>query len=132
MESAVAESLNELELLMKNAGHWYDYENQKALRLPPAGEVVEFLCGGVSYGEVEFICRRGNNAVYWMISRDTVDSAVLPTAEFRPLDWNKQSARNELAQLIESHGNLPSGLLADSILAAGYRKCDNKTPSTQE
>lgn len=48
---------------------------------------------------------------------------------FRPLDWNNQriTAVNELTDLIKAEGveGIKAVGIADSILAAGYRKCDN-------
>lgn len=104
-----------------NKQHWYDYENQKALRLPPVGEVVQMV---TNLDEVRIVAHDKEFAVYWyewFSEYRYTDAYEL----FRPLDWDKPSTRSELAQLIYSHGNLSSGMLADTILAAGYRKCDN-------
>lgn len=121
--------------------HWYDYENQKALRLPPVGEAVEFKSKNFNWfsgAKVVFVTE-------YVIVVDG-DAGANETAqvaynygehpEFRPLDWNKLriSAVNELTDIIKASAidGVSAVGIADSILAAGYRKCHNKTPSDKE
>lgn len=44
-----------------NKQHWYDYENQKALRLPPVGEVVQMV---TNLDEVRIVAHDGAFTVF--------------------------------------------------------------------
>lgn len=117
--------------------HWYDYENQKALRLPPVGEVVFFGLND-NRRKVVIIAHDLNAAILRdeTCHDDDVDYYAAAQELFRPIDWDKLriAAVNELAGIIESYCvNVVSATrITAAILAAGYRKCHNKTPSDKE
>jgi len=70
-----------------------------------------------------------------MLDRDMSFEEAIAHVEILRLRRRKKShasMRAELAKLIKSKKGLSDSLLAEAILAAGYRKCDNKTPSIKE
>ena len=128
---AIEEKIAEIKA-RKPEQHWYDYENQKALRLPPVGEVVQMV---TNLDEVRIVAHDNGFAVYWyewFAEYQHTDAYEL----FRPLDWDKRmdAAVNELTEIIKASAidGVSAVGIADAILAAGYRKCDNKTPSDKE
>lgn len=115
--------------------NWYDYENKKALRLPPVGEVVLFGLNG-NRRKVAIVAHDLNAAIFRdETCHDDVDYYAAAQELFRPLDWDKKknNEAQEIAEMIFSKlvTTDPIGI-AKAILAAGYRKCDNKTPSDKE
>lgn len=120
--------------------HWYDYENQKALRLPPVGEVVLFGLND-NRRKVVIIAHDLNAAILRdeTCHDDDVDYYAAAQELFRPLDWGRSNHSKELSKIIDdgircSHGGIAATAesLAKAILAASYRKCHNKTPSDKE
>lgn len=110
--------------------HWYDYENQKALRLPPIGEDIlycemledDYLAKVIAINGDEAVCDVGGR--YRGLKLNVI----------KPLDWDKEIAEylNPLLDLLKSLEFNSHRSLAFALLAAGYRKCDNKTPSDKE
>lgn len=121
----------------KQTAHWFDYENQKALRLPPVGEVClvvsDIAKGEFTFEPCEVVKHIGKNAAF--VTPEFIGMFDAPNC-FKPLDWNKLriSAVNELAGIIESYcvDVVSAASITDAILAAGYRKCHNKAPSDKE
>ncbi len=120
--------------------NWYDYENKKALRLPPVGEVVLFGLNG-NRRKVAIVAHDLNAAIFRdeTCHDDDVDYYAAAQELFRPLDWGRSNHSKELSKIIDdgircSLGGIAATAesLAKAILAAGYRKCDNKTPSDKE
>lgn len=113
--------------------NWYDYENQKSLRLPPVGEVVEVFTDG-NFKKAKVLEQTSNELDDVIVCR-VLDRPINRFGNLgyfntaRPLDWNKRRAAavNELTDLIKAEGveGITAVSCADSILAAGCRKCDN-------
>lgn len=91
---------------------------------PPVGEVCELFWGGVWQEVVEIIAYRndGNKVIFWRIAKDHVDSAELPTAEFRPLRTETDKLVDGLLDVIQSVGNMSDRALAEAIINSGYRR----------
>jgi len=69
---------------------------------PVAGMTVELWHGGRYVEDVEFLCERGGNVVFWRFSNDSVDSAVMPTAELKPIRTEREKViEAAFAQLSE-------------------------------
>lgn len=124
---AIEEKIAEIKA-RKPEQHWYDYENQKALRLPHVGEVVE-LNG--AFEKVRIVAHDEDKAVFCLCSGGGYDFDY--AENFVPIGLDKEIEVEEIAELIFSNfaAEDPIGI-ARSILAAGYRKCDNKAPSDKE
>lgn len=58
--------------------------------LPVAGTKVELWIGGQYKEDVEFLCRRKFDLVFWRFTNDSVDSASTPTAEVRPIRTERE------------------------------------------
>ena len=80
---------------------WYDYENQEMKTLPDNNTDVELLMGGVCHCRVEYVGRRGFQVVFYRYDTHEIDHAELPTASFRPLDWNRK-AEAEKKRVVDS------------------------------
>lgn len=119
----------------ESISHWYDYENQKALRLPPVGEVCE-MCASSAWISVKVVGDDNGRPVVRYLGSGNYYEQSRDAKFYRPADWNKLrvSAVNELTDIIKSKcvDGVSAFGIADSILAAGYRKCHNKTPSDKE
>jgi hypothetical protein len=77
----------------KSESEWFDYTNQKALRLPPVGEKVEVLMhwtGGWSVGWV-LVVGHDADGVIWRNGSDTKSYIHSPRCEIRPLNWNRKA-----------------------------------------
>lgn len=57
---------------------------------PVAGMTVELWFGGQYVENVEFLCERGGNVIFWRYSNDSVDSAAMPTAELKPIRTERE------------------------------------------
>lgn len=101
------------ETIPVDSTEWYDYDNQKALRLPPVGSKCELWWGGSKIQYVEFLAQRGNTIVFWELVTDTADSAELPTAELRPLDWNRKAEQEREKAIKLAADKFHSGIMAD-------------------
>jgi hypothetical protein len=76
---------------------WYDYTNQKALRLPPVGSLVEYCDGSANVYIVGYSedCQLVYQCEYNLLV--TKDQEI-----FRPLDWDREVdlERNKFAATI--------------------------------
>jgi len=119
----------------KQQAHWYDYENQKALRLPPVGEIVE-MYATASWFDVKLIAMDEGKPIVKYLGCGNYYPASQSVKFYRPADWNKLriAAVNELTDIIESYcvDVVSAARITKAILAAGYRKCHNKAPSDKE
>jgi len=125
----------------ESTSHWFDYENQKALRLPPVGEVFESYwhndtnpkwneCRIAYISEEHAILRYSDGEENYYET-----SVMHKKAKFRPLDWDKKKSDDmlKIAEIVCEYGSSVGCIeVAKAILAAGYRKCHNKTPSDKE
>ena len=115
--------------------HWYDYENQKALRLPPVGEVCE-MYAAASWFDVKVIAFDDGKLIVKYLWCGNYYPASQSVKFYRPLDWDKKQISDtlELVGIMANHiaGGVGITDAAKAILAAGYRKCHNKTPSDKE
>lgn len=90
---------------------WYDYTNQKALRLPPVGSLVEYCDGSanvyiVGYSEE---CQLVYQCEYnFLVTKDR--------EIFRPLDWNRK-AETERKRVVDAAYKVYSDTTKDSYQA---------------
>lgn len=122
----------------ESTANWYDYEDKAALFFLGAGDKVQFTHGLACWidGEVVAMNSRGGCVIEYGI--DTY-ATIYKEESIRPMDWdkNKVDCTDLLAVVSDAiHKNQGNentiGAIVHAILAAGYRKCDNKTPSTKE
>ena len=112
---------------------WHDHETKTVFIFPPAGEKVQFKSGGSWVnGEVVGMSASGG----CVIEHSEGFQLVCWEGDIRPIDWDKLSSLESLIESIimqrfSSVGDAAKSIV-DAILAAGYRKCDNKTPPTKE
>ena len=146
LESAIINKQWQLDAIEQKVGeikarkpeaHWFDYENQKALRLPPVGEVClvvsDIAKGEFTFEPCEVVKHIGKKAAF--VTPEFIGMFDAPDC-FKPLDWSKLriAAVNELTDIIKAAGieGVSACGIADDVLAAGYRKCHNKAPSDKE
>jgi hypothetical protein len=105
---------------------WYDYDNRDMKALPDNNADVELLCGGSYQTRVEYIGIRGFKVVFYRYDTHEIDHAELPTASFRPLDWNRK-AEAEKRRVVDAvweayHelGDLSVRATFDAMYDAGY------------
>ena len=95
----------------KEANNWFERGE-----LPPVGIAVQLWHGGTYAYDCELIAKRGNDFVLWNLTWARPDSADCMMCVFKPTP----TEREELADLIESHGQMSALVVADAILAAGF------------
>lgn len=66
---------------------------------PVAGMAVELWFGGQYVENVEFLCERGGNVIFWRYSNDSVDSAAMPTAELKPIRTEREKVIEAAVQV---------------------------------
>lgn len=101
------------EKAMKQDNGWHERGE-----LPPVGIAVQLWHGGTYAYDCELIAKRGNDFVLWNLTWDRPDSADCMMCVFKPTP----TEREELADLIESHGQMSALVVADAILAAGFKR----------
>ncbi len=123
-----------LEIIMR----WYDYENKVALFFPSAGDKVEFTHGLPFWIAGEVVAMNSCGGCVIEHSIDTY-ATIYKEESIRPVDWDKRKVDcTDLMAVVsdaihKNQGNENTvGAIVHAILAAGYRKCDNKTPPTKE
>ena len=120
--------------LKSDDAYWYDYENKVALFFPRAGDNVQFTHALACWidGGVVAMNSRGGCVIEYGI--DTY-ATIYKEESIRPMDWDKKNQDDilKIAEIVCEHGSSVGCIsVAKAILAAGYRKCDNKTPLTKE
>lgn len=98
---------------MKQDNGWFERGD-----LPPVGIAVQLWHGGTYAYDCELIAKRGNDFVLWNLTWDRPDSADCMMCVFKPTP----TEREVLADLIESHGQMSALVVADAILAAGFKR----------
>lgn len=81
--------------------------------LPFSGTKVELWIGGQYKEDVEFLCRRKFDLVFWRFTNDSVDSAPTPTAEVKPIRTHRE-------KVIEAAISIASGGLTKEMYSALY------------
>ena len=118
-----------IELEVVNSEDWYDYENQKALRLPPVGVECESFWpldsepfwhqAMVMYvSDINVVLKFKNGAENCYKRQALGSEAVL----FRPLDWNRK-AEAERKRVVDAAYNAiskPMGIGVDEALSELY------------
>jgi hypothetical protein len=92
---------SERETISLNSTEWYDYDSQEMKTLPDNNADVELLMGGVYQTRVEYIGIHGFKVVFYRYDTHEIDHAELPTASFRPLDWNRK-AKAERKRVVDA------------------------------
>lgn len=102
----------------QNMNDWYEKGEN-----PPVGTVCELLWGGVSQGDVEIIAYRnnGNKVIFWRIDKDHVDSAEIPTAEFRPLRSERDTLIEAAEAILDGCENVSNKAIATAFVNLGWR-----------
>lgn len=113
---------------------WYDYDNQKAIALPPVNELVEAAIPHTNgRGEQSVIWIEGlviahhkikENVYSWFVEPD---NGFYPpnVLQFRPLDWNRK-AEAEKKRVVDAAMKIASGGMTkemyEALYDAGYLK----------
>lgn len=84
-----------------NGADWYDYDNQEMKTLPDNNADVELLMGGTYRCRVEYIGIKSFKVVFYRYDTHEIDHAELPTASFRPLDWDRK-AKAERKRVVDA------------------------------
>lgn len=81
--------LDKPETISVDSTEWYDYETQKALRLPPVGVEVEWSGnGGYHWHKTELIF---SDETVFLTRGYQLYKTADDSIEFRPLDWNRKA-----------------------------------------
>ena len=105
---------------------WYDYTNQKALRLPPAGVECEAnIAETVFYRVVPMYFGNSNAAV--LRSQSTGNDFYIDQKEvkFRPLDWNRKAEADRKRVVdavvgVNFNGYVMTKSTAEALYNAGF------------
>jgi hypothetical protein len=115
-----------------NAASWYDYEAQKALRLPPVGTecLVWFDDGKECWQKCKVLAMSPYEHDHMAVSLvGKYDRKLIWSQDFRPLDWNRkaEAEKNRVVdaavKVLEMQRNSPWGLdveYAEALYDAGY------------
>ena len=105
---------------MGNNLEWWDYENQKALRLPPVGEKVEMHRQGEDFFEGELLF--AGKELLVVLHQKTEISLRHYHVEFRPLDHATRKAELEKKQVVDAARSevYISRCLLELLYDAGY------------
>lgn len=87
---------------LDNGADWWDYDSQEALRLPPAGQVVEsYDCDGWQKCKILAFDSRGFLVVDMIKDAVVVSNQPDECFTFRPLDWNRK-AKAERKRVVDA------------------------------
>jgi hypothetical protein len=115
-----------LEPVLQEEG-WYDYDNQKAIALPPVGVECE-VNSSIGWVECSILamgsCKDNGSTLFWQAKHDC--GAYYSVSKFRPLDHNRKAEAEKkrvvdaaMAMAVDTH------MLEDilgSLYDAGYLK----------
>jgi hypothetical protein len=90
---------------LDNGADWYDYDNQKALRLPPVGEKVMLKHKQTEQGIAELISCKGNEIVWWNVNGCRFQHDREKHYEFKPLDFDRK-AKAERKRVVDAAANV--------------------------
>lgn len=99
---------------------WYDYENQKALRLPPVGVECE-----VRYARLTDWCKAlvlDNDTFAYYENEHWEVMGLSSKIQFRPLDWNRkaEAERKRVVDAVAAHCDRIDKVVLFDLYDAGY------------
>lgn len=92
--------LDKPERSLDNGADWWDYDNQKALRLPPVGEKVILKHKQTEQGIAELISCRGDEVSWWNVDGRRFQHDSQKHYEFKPLDHDRKAERKRVVDAV--------------------------------
>lgn len=109
----------ELAAKEQDMSDWYEKGE-----LPPVGDTVEFKYHDQNWDgrTCKVIAIHGRKAWLHLDGNELSNLYEIKNMNFRPLRTEYQAVKAGILDIIEANGNLSNGILADTLVEAGYRK----------
>ncbi|QGH73281.1 MAG: hypothetical protein [Podoviridae sp. ctKoA10] len=108
---------------------WYDYDNQKAISLPPVDYECEFSDSDFigwrkcKYIGINSVGSKRFAVIFDSVKKDYINNWIAGDLKFRPLDWNRK-AEAEKKRVVDAARNFLGAMLPqlEALYDAGYLK----------